>query len=86
MLQNANSTDSSAPYTDFGFEGGQHDFDDGAQNMPDFFGGLFFGGPVGQETPPPGGFAGMDGVQFTDGSNGRDNHQEGTGWGGQAEG
>ena len=43
---NAAGDTSKAPYTNLGFEGGQHDFDDGAPGMPDLFGGFFFGGPM----------------------------------------
>ncbi|KAG8528138.1 uncharacterized protein KY384_007054 [Bacidia gigantensis] len=39
-----------APYTNLGFEGGQHDFDDGSPGMPDLFGGFFFGGPQQSDT------------------------------------
>ena len=64
-----------APYTNLGFEGGQHDFDDGSPSMPDLFGGFFFGGP--QEDAPMG-FApqGMEGLQFGDAGS-----SEGSVWG-----
>lgn len=66
-------------YANLGFEGGQHDFDDGS-NMPDLFGGFFFGGPQGGEGPM--GFApqGMEGLHFgtTGGEPGNDG---GSGWG-----
>lgn len=66
-------------YANLGFEGGQHDFDDGS-NMPDLFGGFFFGGPQGGDGPM--GFApqGMEGLQFgaTGGEPGSDG---GSGWG-----
>ncbi|KAL9127062.1 MAG: hypothetical protein Q9217_003991 [Psora testacea] len=83
MLQDTSTSDSSAPYTNLGFEGGQHDFDDGAQNMPDLFGGFFFGGPVGQDsssTP----FTGMDGITFGDSASAGES-QDRNGWGGHRE-
>ena len=66
LMQGDHSGTTSVPYTNLGFEGGQHDFDDGSPAMPDLFGGFFFGGPQGDGTL---GFApqGMEGLQFGDG-------------------
>lgn len=64
---------SNGPYANLGFEGGQHDFDDGSAAMPDLFGGFFFGGPQGEggmEFAPQG----MEGLRFGRGQG------EGEGW------